>query len=222
MVTREDIKKARNKILAGIAGAAVVVGGATYAANKLFKDAKKNEVENTVSGKSYKDHNLSFEERIAALDEAVKKGDVIVKAERAAGMIEGEFRTKEGELVATSYGAQINDVNGLEKWPVQFDDFAVFEIALVSENPSYKTVQNSVPVTVEAKKDFRAVDHYSGYPEANKAGNGYNCPGFHLDQTEIYNQQGKLVDKIEYDKDGKIVVQKSTTAKTYRIPQQGR
>ena len=55
MATREDVKKARNKILAGIAGAAVVVGGAAYGANKLLKkDAEKNKIENTVSDEQQK------------------------------------------------------------------------------------------------------------------------------------------------------------------------
>ena len=189
----------------------------------MFKDAKKNEVENTVSGKSYKDHNLSFEERIAALDESVKKGDVIVKSERAAGMIEGEFRTKEGELVATSYGAQINDVNGLEKWPVQYNGFAVFEMTFLSNNkPTYTIMQNSIPVTLETKEGFCREDVYSAYPKEHETENGWDFPGFHHAQTKVYDQAGKVVEEINYNQYGRISSQTSPMTTPDYIAQQGR
>ncbi len=99
MATKEDIKKARNKVLVSIAGAAVVLGGAIYGANKLLKkDAEKHKIENTIlrNGPAYNNYKLSYKERRAALDEAVKNGEIKVVDKSG----HDEYVDKQGNVVA--------------------------------------------------------------------------------------------------------------------------
>ncbi|HCU58513.1 MAG TPA: hypothetical protein DIC64_00860 [Alphaproteobacteria bacterium] len=69
MATREDAKKARNKVLAGIAGAAVVIVSAVYGANKLLKkDAQKDDIESTLSKKDRQQLNEEFYDALMLTD----------------------------------------------------------------------------------------------------------------------------------------------------------